>query len=253
MLVMFSVFFVLFLTDGLWGYREKNEQYYMQKNFEQAGVVFQEKEKAGGNDAASWKEFASRQVCVFPENAEEVLPEGVAAKKPWPEVLVNGYSVMKEKGAQNGAQKLWEDYALERKWPAELPEHPLSAGEIRDQFVAAGVAGVLIIGTLFILIRTLRRTIRVDEEALYTQDGRRIPFADMVRIDKRKWDTKGIAFVYYMEGGEEKKAKIDGMVYGQFQEENGAPAERLFEHVMAHFKGEVLEYADAEENDEKGE
>jgi len=251
MLVMFSVFAALFLKDGLWGYREKNEQYFMQKNFVRAGIEFQKRERdgAGGGDAESWKEFASRQVCLFPENAEEVLPKNMDLKMPWPDILVNGYSVMKESGGQNGAQKLWLDYALVKKWPGALAEHPMDAGEIRDQFVAAGVAGVFILGTLFILIRTLRRTIRVDHEALYTQDGKVIPFSDMVRIDKRKWDTKGIALVYYMENGEEKKAKIDGMVYGQFQEENGAPAERLFERVMANFKGELLEYADAEEEE----
>ena len=72
----------------------------------------------------------------------------------------------------------------------------------------------------------------------------------MVRVDKRKWDTKGIALVYYMDGGEEKKAKIDGMVYGQFKEEDGAPAEKLFSKVMENFKGEVIEYADLDEDED---
>jgi len=255
MLVMFSVFAVLFLKDGLYGYREKNLQYFVQKNFVQAGVAFQERENAGGNNEASWKEFASQQICVFPENAAEVLPKGMDSKMLWPTILVDGYEVMKGKGGQNGAQKLWVDYALVKQWPDELAEHPMDAGEIRDQFVATGVAGVLILGSLFILIRTLRRTIRVDDKALYTQDGRTIPFSGMVRIDRRKWDTKGIALVYYKdeEDGEEKKAKIDGMVYGQFQEEDGAPAERLFERVMENFKGEVLEYVGAEEGESSDE
>ena len=73
----------------------------------------------------------------------------------------------------------------------------------------------------------------------------------MVRIDKRKWDTKGMALVYYNQDGEEKKAKIDGMVYGQFKEEDGAPAEKLFRKVMENFKGEVMEYVSVDEADEE--
>jgi hypothetical protein len=250
MLLMFSVFAVLFLKDGLWGYREKNLEYYVQKNFVQAGVEFQALENKGGNSEAAWKEFASRKVCVFPDDAAAILPKEVDLRMPWPSVLVDGYAVMKEKGGQNGVNQLWKDYTSEKGWDYEPAEHPMDAGEIRDQFVAAGVACVLIVGALFILVRTLRRTIKADHEALYTQDGRRILYSNMVRIDKRKWDTKGIAIVYYMEDGVEKKAKIDGMVYGQFKEEDGAPAEQLFARVMEHFKGEVLEYIDVENEEE---
>ena len=124
----------------------------------------------------------------------------------------------------------------------------MNAGKIREQFYAAGVTGILALITLYFLLRTLRRSISVDEEALYTQDGKRIPYADMLRIDKRNWDTKGLALVYYTDGDVEKKVKLDGMVYGQFKEEDGAPAERLFSYLMEHFKGEVIEYIDEEES-----
>ncbi len=88
----------------------------------------------------------------------------------------------------------------------------------------------------------MNRSISADEEALYSQDGIKIAYTDMERFDIRKWDSKGIALIYYKQGDEEKKAKIDGMVYGQFKEEDGAPAEKLFAHVMNRFKGEVIEY-----------
>lgn len=253
MLAMFSVFAVLFLYDGVWGYREGNLHYFMHKTFDGAGAGFQEKEKESGANEASWKDFAAKQPCIFPEDAEAILPEGTDLKMTWPLVLVDGYTIMKEKGGQNGANKLWEEYTAEKGWDAETGEHPMDAGKISQQFVAAGVAVVLVLGSLFILIRTMRRTIQIDSEALTTQQGQRILFSDMVRIDKRKWDTKGLALVYYKDGGEEKKAKIDGMVYGQFKEEDGAPAEALFARVMENFKGEVLEYVDEEEDVEKEE
>ncbi len=208
------------------------------------------------NGAASserdWKNFSAKKTCLFPEDAAEVLPQGTDLEMPWPSILVEGYAVMKEKGGQNGANKLWEEYTSEKGWPSKTEEHSFDSGDILGQFVATSVALTLIAVSLFILIRTLRRTIEADGVALYSQDGRRVLYSDMTRVDKRKWDAKGIALVYYQDGGEEKKVKIDGMVYGQFKEENGAPAEKLFSRVMENFKGEVLEYVDDEADPEAG-
>jgi len=249
MLAMFSVFTVLFVKDGLWAYRKDNLHYFIQKNFERAGVIFQENKGGVADDESTWKKYASEQVCEFPKNADKILPKEVKKKMPWPSILVDGYKIMKEKGGQNGANQLWVDYTAKKGWDAKTVKHPYDEGKINQQFGAATVTGGLVIITLFVLLRTLRRSIRVDHEALYTQDGRKILFKDMVRIDKRRWDTKGLATIYYKEGGVEKKAKIDGMVYGQFKVEDGAPAEALFARVMEHFKGEVLEYVVEDEDD----
>lgn len=242
-LAMFTVFLVLFLQDGFWGYREKNLQHYLFENFKDAGIRFQTmQEEADDFSEQQWKEFAAAQQCKFPADAKNIMPRDADLEMMWPDLLVNGYDTMSLKGGQNGAVKLWEDFAVTRKWDASPIEHPMDAGKIREQFYSAGVTGVLMVITLFIMLRTMRRSISADEEALYTQDGRRIAYADMVRIDKRKWETKGLALIYYKEGETEKKAKIDGMVYGQFKEEDGAPAEQLFKYVMDRFKGEVIEY-----------
>ena len=249
MLVMFSVFAVLFLMDGISGYRDKNLQWYVHENFVKAGTDFQNTETDGGLTESSWQDYAKSQKCKFPEDASDILPKGVDLQMPWPDALVNGYAVMSEKGAQNGAVTLWVEYSSSEKWDKDPGDHPMHAGKIKEQFYAATVAGVLIAITLFFLVRTMRRSIHADEEALYTQDDQRIPYTDMVRIDKRKWDTKGLALIYYKDGGEEKKAKIDGMVYGQFKEEDGAPAEKLFSYVMKQFKGEVIEYVSVDENE----
>jgi len=254
MLVMFSVFAVLFLMDGIWGYRDKNLQWYVHESFVKAGTDFQNMETNGGEGGLtelSWQDYVKSQKCKFPEDAADILPKGVDLQMPWPEILVKGYAVMSDKGAQNGAVTLWDEYSSSKKWDKDPGDHPMHAGKIREQFYATAVAGILIAVTLFFLIRTMRRSIHADEEALYTQEGRRILYTDMVRIDKRKWDTKGLALIYYKDkdGGEEKKAKIDGMVYGQFKEEDGAPAEKLFTYVMKQFKGEVIEYVSVDEDE----
>ena len=256
-LLMFVVFLVLFLQDGLTGYREKNLQFYLYENFKSAGLQFQKMQQESQIDEPDWQQYVSAQQCEFPEDASDILPRDTNLPMMWPESLASNYDLMSAKGGQNGAIKLWEEYAAERKWDSEPMDHPMNAGKIREQFYAAGVTGILALFALYVLIRTLGRSISVDEEALYTQDGKRIPYTEMTRIDKRNWDTKGLALVYYTDGGSEKKAKLDGMVYGQFKEEDGAPAERLFRYLMDHFKGEVIEYVDEDTADadevEKGE
>jgi len=249
MLVMFSVFAVLFLMDGIWGYRDKNLQWYVHENFVKAGTDFQNMETEGEFTETSWQDYAKSQKCKFPEDGADILPRGTNLEMSWPEILVNGYGVMTDKGAQNGAVALWDEYSSSKKWDKDPGDKPMHAGKIKEQFYATAVTGVLIAVTLFFLIRTLRRSIHADDEALYTQEGRRILYSDMVRIDKRKWDTKGLALIYYKDGGEEKKTKIDGMVYGQFKEEDGAPAEKLFAYVMKQFKGEVIEYVSVDEDE----
>lgn len=256
MLIMLSVFGVLFFMDGMWGYREKNLHFYVHQSFISAGKEFQRLQGNDGFTESSWKEFAAKQRVSFPEDAIDVIPKEIDSDMLWPDTLVNGFAIMNEKGGQNGAVKLWEEYTSSRKevegkaWDIDPGEKPFKKGKIREQFIAMGVTLALILVVLFFLIRTLRRKITVDNEALYTQDGRKILYSDMIRIDKRKWDVKGLALVYYKDGSEEKKAKIDGMVYGQFKEENGAPAEKLFSKVMEHFKGEVVEYASVDEDEE---
>lgn len=252
MLMMFSIFAVLFLKDGVSGYREKNLQFYMHKNFVQAGTDFQNMENDESLTEAAWKSYAGAKKCIFPSDARDILPKAADLEMAWPDSLVDGYAVMSEKGAQNGAVKLWEEYSAAKKWSADPGDHAMNAGKIREQFYAAAVAGLLIIITLFFLIRTMRRSIRADDEALYTQDGRRIPYTEMGRIDKRKWETKGLAVIEYNDAGETKKARLDGMVYGQFKVEDGAPAEKLMAYVMERFKGEVVEYVvdEQEESDE---
>ena len=132
----------------------------------------------------------------------------------------------------------------------EAVEDAKSKRKINEQIWAALVCFLLTGITLFFLIRTKGRVMKVDDEGFYPPGGGLIPFADITKLDKRKWETKGLATLTYKSGEEEKKAKIDGMVYGQFKEEEGAPAEALFQKVLANFEGELIELVDEDEEEE---
>ena len=71
-----------------------------------------------------------------------------------------------------------------------------------------------------------------------------------------KWKTKGIAYLFSCPVAATphaapdrvslQKVKVDGMVYGQFREEDGAPAEALFQRILRNFQGELIELEDEE-------
>ncbi|TAE73499.1 MAG: hypothetical protein EAZ65_02095 [Verrucomicrobia bacterium] len=239
MLLMFGVFSVMFFVDGKWGYREKNLSYFVSKAFEQAIGEF----KATHADMSpeAWRSHAGRQVVELPEDAS-LLPEGTPMPMAWPEML-HDYERIKASLDQQ-PNPLFDDYRLLAGIKKEAPAKDYSGRKIFEQWVVFWVCLVLTIGALMVLLRTMGRSVAIDGEAIYPAGGGRVPFGDLVRLDLRKWSTKGLAFVWARTaGGAERKFRIDGLTYGGFKLEQGEPAERLMRVLRENFSGEVIDYA----------
>lgn len=237
MLLMFGVFSVLFFVDGKWGYREKNQAFFAFKTIERATTEFSTRQAS--LSAEAWKAYAAKQHMDFPADPG-VLPANVTLPAPWPAVLQD-YDKMKEGLGQ--PRKLFTEYQSEVGLKKDVPEHPHDAGSIREQWIVFYICLALVLGAAFILLRTLGRSISVDGEALYPADGGRVPFADLVRLDLRKWETKGLAFASAkLPNGAERRVRLDGLTYGGFKKDEGEPAEQLMQRVKANFSGEILEY-----------
>ena len=251
MLVLFGVFTVLFFRDWKVGYPKKNLVFHTHAVFEAARKAFAEGEKEG-QTAADWEAYAKAQKMGFPEE-EGTLPKGVDPGAGWPDVLVDyeSYRAAHEEGLNKKVAPMWLDYSNAQGWSSEAPDAAMSKEKIDQQlYVGCGTA-VLTLLAGFYLIRTGRRSMRVDDEAYYAPGGRRIPFGQIRRIDTRKWAAKGLAYLYYEgEGGGTEKTKVDGMVYGQFKEEEGAPAEQLYQRILKNFSGELVELEAEEEEEE---
>jgi hypothetical protein len=106
------------------------------------------------------------------------------------------------------------------------------------------VCSALALGAAVVLLRTLRRTIEIDDQALIDPTGRRIELRQFDRLDKRKWKTKGLAYAWFDDGGTQRRIRLDGLTYGGFRKEDGEPAERLMERLEASFSGELIDYAE---------
>lgn len=237
MLLMFGVFAVLFYIDGSTGYRKDNEVFYLYKTFQSANEEFAKMNSEGLLTPQEWKTHAEKQSVRFPEDPS-VLPADLKLPMPWPEIL-HDYERMKPLQWN----KLWLEYSKDQGYPASPAEEPHDARKIGEQWVVFYACLTLATGAAFILIRTLGRSISADQEAITTQQGRRVPYSDLKTLDLRKWETKGLAFLDYDGASGKGRIRIDGLTYGGFKKENDEPAERLMSLIRSRFSGEILEYA----------
>ncbi len=125
----------------------------------------------------------------------------------------------------------WEDFATEQGWPEKPPEKLYST---TDQFVCGGLCvgvGLFILGTMFL---NRRRKVTADADSFTTPKGESVPFASAFRVDKRKWDNKGLAYVYYRdEADKERRAVIDDLKFDG--------ADKILDRLMDNFEGELIE------------
>lgn len=196
---MYLLFAGLFFKDGFYSWPKENEMAEKKEWFDTEVLAAYDKAKASGE-----------------------LPQwGVRAK-------AKGLPV-----TEQGEPVKWAAYAAQRGWP-EKPKKR-SAAEIQQQYWW-GAAGL--VALLWVVLSTLyyrNRKLTGYADHLVTPGGTRMAFADAFRVDKRKWDLNGLAYVYYREGGQgrEKRVKVDDLMF------DGAG--RVLDRLLQHFKGELIE------------
>lgn len=122
----------------------------------------------------------------------------------------------------------WPTFAKGRGWIPEPPEKFYAPEDIRGQYTY-GTLAMLAGAIIFAYWATqVRRTLRTDEEAVYPTPGRRVPFHAITGVDKKKWDSKGIAKVSYELDGKEGRFTVD-----DYKFETG-PTRRILEEIDSH-------------------
>jgi hypothetical protein len=126
--------------------------------------------------------------------------------------------------------------AEEKGWPAKPDLHKDYDYAIKEQLFFGILTAVCGAVMLYFYIRTTRGALTADAVSFTTPCGRRVPFASAFRIDRRKWQHKGLAYVFYRDGeGKEQRAVIDDLIFGG--------AVRILDRLSANFKGEVIDLA----------
>lgn len=243
MLAMFVFLAGWFYKDAAVGYRKKNEIYLTDKNFARAAAEFEAQSKTGTLTPESWKSYAEKQTLVFNEDPA-LLPKDLVQPKPWPAEL-HDHALMSK-----GQRAAWIAFSGPLGWSQTAPDKLKDQRTINEQWYFAYGLTALSVYTLFILLRTMRRSIRVDDEKTITQEGKHVPHSALTQLDLRKWMNKGIGFATYQNAdGSSGKIRFDGMTYGGFKKEEGEPGEQMMQLVRKHFTGELIEYAADEDED----
>lgn len=103
----------------------------------------------------------------------------------------------------------WRSFAHQQGWVEEAPHRMYETGDIVGQYVFAGLT-FAVGGLLFAYWATQKnRVLRVDEEAVYTPAGNRVPFESIVGIGKKRWEAKGLASVRYQDAGRQLEFIVD--------------------------------------------
>lgn len=253
MLLFFSLWF---FKDGYWSYRDKNAEVVVQQVFldedqdpvKDSDFVVKaiDEFKKQEYTPETWAAFAKEQIISAPEN-KNILPRDFDYSMKWPEEIVNGYDQLKK----SEMYPLWKAYSQRTGLDIKPNDKIFDEDTIDNQFITCGVTVALLIYALIFSLRIMGRSMKVTATGYSPAAGSEIPYAAMRKIDKRKWKGKGIAVIHYEQDGEMKKAKVDGMVYGYFKEEDGAPAEALFTQILENFKGEIVDFDNDDDEDEK--
>lgn len=155
------------------------------------------------------------------------------------------WATLAESRGWDGAKPVdWSDHAKENGLAEEPDER--KAGDEKEQMFFAGLTGVIAVVILVMFLLSRSKVLKADADSLTTPNGVRVKFADVFRIDKRKWRYKGLAYIFYKDGdGAEKRAVIDDLKFGA--------AEKVLDRLMETFEGELIDrIEDDEDEDEEG-
>lgn len=132
----------------------------------------------------------------------------------------------------DGEPPKWVSYAAANNWEEDPKMY--SDREIAEQFWFAGglIAGAMFVGMLLIWNRG--KVLLGNDDHWVTPEGEMIPYASVFRVDKRKWDNKGLAYAWHRStGSKEKRAVIDDLKF--------AGADKVLERILNRFSGELIE------------
>lgn len=147
------------------------------------------------------------------------------------EQWIEGTKARKLPVGRDGEPPRWVSYAAQNGWE----ENPklYSQREIDEQFWFAYGCFTAAAVTAIVLLRNRNKVLIGGEDHWITPEGVKINYADIFRIDKRKWEHKGLAYSWHRVGGAEKKEEIDDLKF--------IGAGKILERMLSRFSGELIE------------
>lgn len=119
----------------------------------------------------------------------------------------------------------WAEHAKENGWSATPPHKYYASGDLIGQYVVGGLACT--IGMILLIYWATQRKLRLrmDEDAVYSPSGTRVPFDSVTGIGLKNWDSKGVARVRYALDGRKGEFIVDDY---KFETE---PTRAILQHI----------------------
>jgi hypothetical protein len=138
----------------------------------------------------AWPAEAKRHA-VFSRMAEKLIAEGRANDAKDPAVV-----------------RAWEKYAKEQKWKTKVPKER-TAGDLAGQRWPGWIffASSLVFAAWVAWNHKL--SVRADGDIITGASGQKVHLDSIVEMDRRKWESKGIAYAIYEDGGKRRRLTLD--------------------------------------------
>ena len=182
---------------------------------------------AGGAEGAAWAEFAEANGLSVDPVQDKAGERAVEVMKAFEE---------------GGKARDWTLYAEEKDWPAKAHFH--SPSDISQQIFIGSACGIGGLAVFLVMILNRKRAVSADAEAYFPKPSQRVPYDKVFKIDTRKWRRKGLAYAYYKEGEDEKKAVLDDLKF--------VGSQAILDRMVDSFEGEIIEEVIEEDEDEDG-
>lgn len=184
---------------------------------------------AGGSEGADWAEFAAA-------NGLAEQPTAVEERNDRAGALYNAFE-------DAGKPRDWPLYAAANGLPSKDP-HFHGKGDIFEQYLIGALCSAGGLVALGLLLLNRDRSVTADRVAYFPKPNIKVPYADVFKIDTRKWRRKGLAYVHYRDGSDdERKAVIDDLKF--------VGSQAILDRMVDNFEGELIE--EVIEEDEAGE
>jgi hypothetical protein len=151
---------------------------------------------------------------------EKTIPEGSTEPLGQYDLRAELIKLLEEhqKKDLNEIREDWKKYAASKGWPEGVPldkdtNEPKKIYAINGQYIWVCVAGLAALGFLSRLGYMLGRWVESDDEGLQNKAGQQAKYSDITQLDKKRWQSKGIAFVHYQSGGGAGKIRLDDFYY----------------------------------------